>query len=204
MWAVNWCFCHNGEIPLFEDKPDHFLGKVRGERFYYPVGDTDSEATFCAILNAIRAQFSDNMPSLPVLYDTLQSLCQEIVDYNPHGTILNFLLACGPHVLWAYSWPGQRPGSKVWNGLHYLVQESTGSNGDTSCHEKALQDEDMTVKVKGQDNICIVATKPLSNDDAWVELKRGELLVIDSGLPYVTPRELFRVGECWLIAIVCK
>jgi hypothetical protein len=53
----------------------------------------------------------------------LQSLCHEIVDYNQDETILNFLLTCGPHVLWVYSWPGSRPGSNFWNGLHYTVHE---------------------------------------------------------------------------------
>jgi len=75
-----------------EDKPDHFLGDVEGERFYFPVGNTDSEAVFCALLNALRARFTDNMPSLPTLYESLSTLCQEVVDYDPKGTILNFLL----------------------------------------------------------------------------------------------------------------
>src|SRR3569623_59168 len=48
---------HNGQVPLMDDHPDHWLGDVKGERFYSPVGSTDSEALFCAILNALRAQF---------------------------------------------------------------------------------------------------------------------------------------------------
>ena len=34
--------------------------------FYHPIGDTDSEAVFCAILNALRAEFNE-LPTLPVL-----------------------------------------------------------------------------------------------------------------------------------------
>jgi hypothetical protein len=79
-------------MPLFDDCPDTWLGPVDGERFYYPVGNTDSEKGFCAILNALRAQFPDTMPSLPVLHEILGKLCQEIVDYDSKGTILNFLL----------------------------------------------------------------------------------------------------------------
>lgn len=184
MWALNWCFCHNGHVPLFEHHPNHFLGDVEGERFYCPVGNTDSEATFCAILNAIRAQFPNTMPSLPVLYEKLQSLCQEIVEYDRSGTILNFLLTCGPHILWVYSWPGRRPGSKVWNGLHYLVRFK-----DTDLH-----DDDMSVRVKGHgDSVCIVATKPLTNHEEWIELKPGDLVVLDNGIPHVTARDLFRI-----------
>lgn len=184
MWAFNWCFCHNGHVPLFEDHPNHCLGDVPGERYYYPVGDTDSEKTFCAILNALRAQFPDTMPSLPVLYENIQSLCREIVDYDRTGTIFNFLLTCGPHVLWVYSWPGKRPGSVVWNGLHYIVRSK-----DTNLH-----DADISVRVKGYgDSVCIVATKPLTDDEEWIELKAGELIVPDNGIPHVTARDLFHV-----------
>jgi len=194
MWAFNWCFCHNGQVPLFEDHPDHFLGDVPGERFYYPVGNTDSEATFCAILNALRAEFTDTVPSLPVLYDKLQKLCREIVDYNPKGTILNFLLTCGPHVLWVYSWPGRRPGSKTWNGLHYTVRSNNQSGNDddttTNLHDN---DDSMSVTVKSPGAVCIVATAPLTDDEEWIELKPGELVVLDEGSPYVTARALFHV-----------
>ena len=191
MWAFNWCFCHNGQVPLFEDRPDHFLGDVRGERFYYPVGSTDSEATFCTILNALRAEFTDHMPTLPVLYDKLQKLCQEIVDYDPKGTILNFLLTCGPHVLWVYSWPGRRPGSKVWNGLHYTVRNSRNGKAETTTTN--LHDSDLSVTVKSPDAVCIVATAPLTDDEEWIELRSGELVVLDEGVPHVTARDLFHV-----------
>ena len=185
---MNWCFAHNGQVPLFEDHPDYFLGNSRSERFYFPVGNTDSEATFCAILNALRAEFTDDMPSLPVLYEKLQQLCQEIVEYDRKGTILNFLLSCGPHVLWVYSWPGARPGSNVWNGLYYTVRSNV--HGDANL----LPNADMSVSVQSADSVCIVATAPLTLEEgAWIELQPGELLVLDDGIPHVTARDLFHV-----------
>jgi hypothetical protein len=39
----------------------------------------------------------------------------------------------------------------------------------------------------------VVATKPLTTDEDWVELDRGELILFDNGLPLRTPRELFAV-----------
>lgn len=180
---MNWCFCHNGEVPLFQDRPDFQL-EPNGERIFYPVGETDSEATFCAILNALKVQFPDTMPSLPVLYDSLKSLCRQIVDYDPDRTILNFLLTSGPHLMWVYSWPGQRDGSKVWNGLHYTVKNRSIPQ---------LCDADYSVAVDTDGSVCIVATKPLSSDEEWIELGRGELIMMDRGLPHLSPNELFRV-----------
>lgn len=108
--------------------------KDEGDRAYNPVGHTDSEAVFCAILNALRARF-ETLPTLPVLHDAIASLCDEIVmkdeTIGSHNTILNFLLGCGPHIQFAYSWPGARQGSSVWNGLHYLGEIS-------SCFDKNL------------------------------------------------------------------
>jgi predicted glutamine amidotransferase len=211
MWGLNWAFCHNGHVPLFVDHPDTWL-EVSEEpdkpssgadedrrRFYFPVGTTDSEATFCAILNSLRCEFHDHMPSLPVLYNRLQSLCKRIVDYDPPGTILNFLLACGPHVLWVYSWPGQRPGSTVWNGLHYTVRNKSTKLSDDDYSFKVSMKRNNGVKQAstqsgGSNNsCCIVATKPLTSDEEWVELQPGELVVLDNGLPHVSPRELFKL-----------
>jgi predicted glutamine amidotransferase len=230
MWGIEWCFCHNGEVPLFSSHPydddpqqpnnekenenenestitntnitptqrrltalsvgTSVTGDGTTEDYYFqPVGTTDSEATFCAILNALRAKFQ-TLPSYPILYEALQQLCNEITQHDPEGTILNFLLTCGPHTQWVYSWPGSRPGSKVWNGLHYTVREFPF----TKCH---LCDLDYTVDFSthttDQDCVSVIATKPLTDDEDWVELQRGELILFDQGKPHMTPYDLFKV-----------
>lgn len=191
MWGIEWCFCHNGEIPYFSGGKRPKLTTLCSTSidYYHPVGSTDSEATFCAILNALRCRFT-TLPSLPVLHEALQELCSEIVRHDPSGTIFNFLLTCGPHTQWVYSWPGQRPGSTVWNGLHYTVRDYPFSH----VH---LADMNMTVDffetTTPQDCVSIIATKPLTDDETWIELQRGQLIVFDQGKPYQTPYELFEV-----------
>jgi predicted glutamine amidotransferase len=128
-----------------------------GERLYNPMGATDSEAIFCAILNALGARF-DTLPSKSVLHDAIASLCDEIIaldeDYE-ETTILNFLLGAGAHTQFAYSWPGAREGSTTWNGLHYTTN----------------------------DRVALIATAPLSEDSKWLEIKRGELILFENGSP---------------------
>jgi len=191
MWGIQWCFAHNGDVPMFKGpQGSHpWIGSVKGERIYNSVGDTDSEAIFCAILNALKARF-DKLPSLPVLHDTISALCQEIVNHDSDETILNFLIGCGQHLQFVYSWPGSRPGSTVWNGLHYIIREPP-------FQQAHLADCDYTVNFadsNGDDNrVAVIATKPLTDDEEWIEMERGELILFDQGLPHISPVDCFPV-----------
>lgn len=186
--GIQMCFCHNGEVPHFANIDAGYsllLGNTTAEDvLFHPVGETDSEAVFCAILNALNAEFPTGLPTLPVLHEFLKMICDEIVADQPE-TIFNFLLGCGQYTLFAYSWPGQRPGSKVWNGLHYIIRESP------FCEAKLL-DDDYTIDFRevttNEDRVAIITTKPLTAEPGWTEFKRGELLMFDKGKPYRTPK----------------
>lgn len=159
---------------------------------YHPVGDTDSEAVFCAMLNALRAEFKA-LPTLPVLYEAIQKLCSEIVRGHEGETIFNFLLGCGQFTQFAFSWPGAREGSEVWNGLHYLIRSHPFESallkdidyrvdfGETNCEN---------------DRVAIIATKPLTHQENWIEMERGQLLMFDNGLAYSKPYECAAVERC--------
>lgn len=161
-----------------------------GERPYNPIGATDSEALFCAILNALRARFA-TLPSLPVVHAAVQALCDEIVALDARyagTTILNFLLGCGPHCQFAYSWPGAREGSAVWNGLHYLVREPPfGSAHLADCDYRI----DFATRTNEDDRVAVIATAPLTDDEDWVELTRGQLILFDDGLPHLASDDCF-------------
>jgi len=197
MWGINWAFSMNGDIPMFKrdrnaklEALDPNNSPCKDERYYHPIGSTDSEAAFCAILNALRVQFQ-HLPSLPVLKDVLQKLCNEIIDEDPDGTIMNFILTCGPNTLWVYSWPGSRPGSDVWNGLFYTTREYPFTD---NCQ---LSDIDYSVdfaSTNKEDNcVSVIATKPLTKNEEWVEMSKGELIVFDQGKAHISPKSLFDI-----------
>jgi len=219
MWGIAWCFAHNGDVSYFDrsifagnhaDCPSTspkvneanrscvkipWVGKSigvgdTGERYYNPIGKTDSEAMFCALLNALRARF-DTLPSLPVLHAAIASLCNEIValDSQYDGTtIFNFLLGCGPRIQFAYSWPGARVGSSVWNGLHYLVREPPFGRAHLSDCDYSINFASVT---KDDDRVAVIATSPLTDDEDWVEVERGQLILFDDGLPHLAPDDCF-------------
>jgi len=96
LWGVQFCFCHNGDVEKFSsslDLSEHpMLGMTTEEdRIFNPVGDTDSESLFCAILNALRKEY-DSPPTIPELYTTVQKLCGEVMAGEEDTAILNFLL----------------------------------------------------------------------------------------------------------------
>jgi hypothetical protein len=124
------------------------------------------------------------------LQQAIQQLCGEIVAQDPEGTILNFLLTCGPYTQWVYSWPGSRPGSTVWNGLYHTTRAFPFT-------KVCLSDMDLSVDfgmvTKPDDCVSVIATSPLTNDEEWTEIAHGELIVFDQGRPFRTPYDLFRV-----------
>lgn len=202
MWGIVFTFAHNGEVPKFtlsknpqsgcETTEMPALGKcTEAHSIYHPVGDTDSEAVFCAMLNALRAEF-ETLPTLPVLYEAIQRLCCEIIRGEETETIFNFLLGCGQYTMFAFSWPGSRQGSKVWNGLSYLVRYPPFTKAK-------LKDVDYSVnfnETNGEsDRVAVIATKPLTHQEDWIEMGRGQLLMFDNGLPYSRPYDMAVVEQ---------
>ena len=100
LWGKSISFCHNGDIPKFSSSnncDDHkfqcLLGQTRrNDILYEPVGDTDSEAAFCAILDALKAEFA-TQPPIEILNNKIKELCVEIVSGEEETSIFNMLLA---------------------------------------------------------------------------------------------------------------
>ncbi len=208
LWGMPWTFCHNGDVPLAKEQMPVLGGTTKSRRpeedvVYHPHGETDSERIFCAMLNALHARF-ETLPSRAVLCDALQDLCHEIVQHDPSHTIFNFLLmAGGPNVLWAYSWPGRRGESRVWNGLHYITRQPPFTSvtlRDVDCttgtkhhaqhhHDKTPLSHHHPASApqppsQPQHRVSFIATKPLTYEDDWIEFQKGELIVFDQGVPH--------------------
>lgn len=189
LWGIQFAFCHNGDVPKFGSNKDWLSHPMLGsatERMFHPVGDTDSESLFCAILNALRAEYNEP-PTLPDLYKTLDNLCKEIVKGEEDTSILNFLMCCGEYTQFAYSYPGARPGSKVWNGLFYTIRQPPFTKATLVDCEYHVDFSTVTTE---NDRVAVITTSPLTANEKWIEMKKGELLMFDRGLPY------FHASQC--------
>ena len=155
LWGRYWVFAHNGKLEGFAPRlHSHFR----------PVGDTDSEWAFCWLMQELAKAHAD-LPSIEELRLTLAELMPLPAR---HGTF-NCLLSNG-RALWAH----------CSTHLHYLVRQHPFGPA-------RLADEDLSVDF-GQltqpgDRVAVIATQPLTHDEAWTTMGPGELQVFVDGQP---------------------
>jgi glutamine amidotransferase len=155
LWGQYWIFAHNGEIKS--------LPQLHGNRFL-PVGDTDSEHTFCWILEQLSDRFAEQ-PNEAELYTALAGLAHEI---GSRG-VANFILSNGKFLA-----------AHCSTHLHYIVRQAPFG----AAH---LVDDDITVDFSDlttpNDRVAIIATEPLTDNERWTKMQPGELLIFEDGKP---------------------
>jgi len=149
-------FAHNGHVPDLHTLPRFGQGR------FMPMGQTDSEQIFCYLLNRIVEHIPD-----PAEYNEWR-VHEVLAEYSPRIRALgkfNFLFSDGQYLF---------------------------AHGDTSlysvcrsCHleHQVLEDEELRVLVShgtGQD-VGIVATVPLTPDEAWSKFEPGEIRIFRDG-----------------------
>lgn len=153
LWGRYWLFAHNGNLT---DLPPLASSRFR------PVGTSDSEYAFCWLMDQLGLRYA-NKPPLPELHATLAALADEI---GAHGTF-NFLLSDGTALF-----------ARSATDLHYVIRPPR-PEGST------LSGGDMSVKfvrhAKPMDQVALVATQPLTDDETWIRIPPGELLMFNEG-----------------------
>lgn len=145
MWGHNWCFAHNGQLADFAPQ----LG------MYQPVGDTDSEAAFCDMLNRLRAACSSEC-GIEQLLPVIVAACNE---YRSKG-VFNCLLSNGD---WLFS---------------YCTTKLAHITRRAPFGPATLKDADMSVDFQSEttpnDVVTVLATEPLTDNELWTLYAPGE------------------------------
>ena len=152
-WGRYWIFAHNGTLK-------GFAPPLNGR--YKPVGQTDSELAFCYLMESLQARFPLAHPSRDELFQALDNITREIAAYGD----LNYLLSNGD-CLYAH----------CAVKLSYIVRRAPFS----SYH---LLDQDITVDfshLTGLDRVAVIATEPLTDNEAWISIPAGQLLQFRDG-----------------------
>jgi predicted glutamine amidotransferase len=153
LWGRYWLFAHNGCLK-------DFAPRLHGH--FRPVGDTDSELAFCWLMQELSKAHA-GVPAVDELSTTLAELMPQL---HRHGTF-NMLLSNG-QALWAHA----------STGLHWLVREHP-------FRPAALKDADLEIdfarNTTPSDRVAVIATEPLTRDEAWTAFDTGELRVFEDG-----------------------
>lgn len=152
LWGRTWSFAHNGDLKSFH--PD--AGR------YTPSGDTDSERAFCHVLSGLAERFHA-APGRRALYVAVAELSAEIA---VHG-IFNFLLSDGD-TLFAH----------CSTQLHYVARAYPFSVARLVDCERSI---DFRHHNRRDDRIAVIATEPLTSNEAWIAFVPGELKMFADG-----------------------
>jgi glutamine amidotransferase len=154
LWGRHFVFAHNGTVKRVKDLA---LGRFR------PVGDTDSEHAFCALLGALAHDFASYPRSR---HELAQAIAHHAARIGRHGTF-NMLLGDGDQLV-----------ARCATKLHYILRQAPFSRA-------TLADEDVSVDFAAvttpKDRVAIVATMPLTRDETWTVGEPGECWVFRKG-----------------------
>ncbi|MBP6562330.1 MAG: class II glutamine amidotransferase [Neisseriaceae bacterium] len=156
LWGQYWVFAHNGNLEAYAPE------RAASDR-YTPVGTTDSEAAFCALMNHLATQFGQR-PDDATLFAAIQAKTASI---RAHGTF-NFMLSNGVFLI-----------AHATTHLHYIVRQAPFG-------EAQLVDDDVQVDfaqyTTPNDRVAVIATQPLTHNETWTPILANELLMFQDGL----------------------
>ena len=156
LWGQNWVFAHNGQIKDFVRRVDLY------EPIYEPIGDTDSESIFCDLMNQVRQNLPrDAMPNQ--MADCLVALAK---GYAQQG-VFNCLLSNGD---WLFTFCSTK-----------LACITRRAPFGAACLTDADVSIDFSAETSSKDVVSIIATQPLTSDEAWEVYELGEWRLWQSG-----------------------
>lgn len=163
--GVMHCFAHNGDLHGIHGSPRLGLGHFR------PVGDSDSEWAFCALLERMAPLWLRSGGEVPPLTErlcVLAGLAEELRELGPANFIYGDSTALFVHA----HRRTQADGSLQPPGL-YLLQRACWRPGPE------LAEAGINLATVRQD-VALVASVPLT-DELWRPIDEGELLALQGG-----------------------
>jgi predicted glutamine amidotransferase len=140
LWGRHFVFAHNGTVKNVK--------KLKLGRFK-PIGETDSEHAFCALLGALEHEFKEYPRSQS---DYGAAVAAYAGKMGKDGTF-NMLLGDGKQLF-----------ARCSTKLHYIVRQSP-------FNRATLVDEDLSVDfaevTTPNDRVAVIATMPLTRDEQW-------------------------------------
>lgn len=165
-------FAHNGDLVGFRFQP---MRHSPCARWLLPIGQTDSEAAFCALLAELSNETDGDtgeqgLPPLERRIGVVREFARSAARYGP----ANFLY-CDGDALFAFSHWRRVTGPTV-GGLHMLCHRCQGKPPDLEAADLALWAQEE----QEESSWVVFASVPLTAA-AWEELPVGTMVVVREG-----------------------
>lgn len=157
LWGRNWTYAHNGQLRGYRKLS---LGHHR------PVGETDSEYAFCWILHQLYQRY----PTLPRYWNSVFRYIQELAQELWKMGVFNMLLSDGRYLFAFCS-----------THLYWITRRAPF--GKATLLDQQIE-IDFQQQTSPEDIVTVVATQPLTGDENWQQIARGESLLFYQGEQY--------------------
>jgi len=157
-------FAHNGDLP------DIYRSDTLAVGQYRPIGQSDSEHAFCALLERLRSIWvGSSPPPLKTRHSVLKAFARDLRPLGP----ANFLYADGDALFAHGDRRVQRGTGRIEPpGLWWLQRECSAND--------LASDHAANVSVDTTAQVLLLASVPLSNE-RWQPISVGKLLVARAG-----------------------
>lgn len=153
LWGRVWTFAHNGQLAGVKKLP---LGRFR------PVGTTDSEHAFCWLLEQMHQRWQ-RLPSALTLARFLKTCFKQL-----HGMgICNVLMSEGRALYTHCS-----------TKLCWITRRAPFGEAKLLDEEVCIN---FTEHTTPNDVVTVIATQPLTNNEAWTLMQAGDCIVFREG-----------------------
>lgn len=157
VWGEQWAFAHNGQLDR------NFLSRLPSTiPQYHTVGTTDSEQAFCYLLNRLKSEFTER-PSDVLLFTCLTKICRELAQLG----LFNCLLSNGD---WQLAYAGSL--------LFYLTRKYPFGKAKLADQDLSIDFSQFTTD---KDCVTVLATIPITANEAWQQLAVNECLIFQQG-----------------------
>lgn len=159
LWGRHFTFAHNGTLRGVK----RIVRNVGGR--FAPIGTTDSEHAFCLLMNRLDRSYPKGYPGPTALAEGVAKAARALA-MESRGNF-NFLLG-----------DGQQLFARCATKLCYIIRKAPFKTA-------TLTDEDLIVDFSTvttpNDRVAVIATAPLTRDEAWTMGKPGEMWVFRKG-----------------------
>jgi len=159
-------FAHNGNLDPRALQARFRLGSYR------PIGETDSEHAFCALLERMRPLWFDAR-GVPELADRIRIVADFAASLRPLGPA-NFLYADGDAVF-VHGHKRTHADGVHPPGLHVLERSCPAARARFEAAGLAIE------SIHDRQEVVLAASVPLTANEPWQPLAEGELIAVQRG-----------------------